>query len=72
MFHGSLQPVFAVQIHHDATLVKPVMAVCKICLYHKAEIFFFCLRLQDRGIVIPEIITFMQSVNTFEKIAKSY
>lgn len=56
IFHGSLQPVLAIQIHHNAALVKPVMAVRKICLHHKAEIFFFGLNLQDRGIVIPKMV----------------
>ena len=56
IFHRSLQPVLAVQVHHDAALVKPVMALPEICLYDKAEIPFLCLHLKYRSIVITEMI----------------
>lgn len=56
IFYGSLQPVLAIQVHHNAALVEPVMAVRKICPYYKGEIFFFRLHLQDRGIVISEMV----------------
>ena len=56
VFHRAFQPVLAVEIHHDATLVKTVMAACKISLHHEAEILFAGLHLQYGRIVVLEVI----------------
>lgn len=53
---GSLQPVFAVQVQHDAALIKAMLAPGKISFYHEGKELFFCGHLQDRRIVIAEMI----------------
>ena len=45
IFHGSFDPVLGVQIHHDAALIKTVMALSKIRFYDEREIFLIALRL---------------------------
>ena len=56
IFHRSLQPVFAIQIHNDTALVKSVMALLKFCSDNKTEILLFCLHLEHWRIVILEMI----------------
>ncbi len=56
ILYGGFQPVFAVQIHYDAALIKPLMAGSKISFYKKAEIFFCRFYLEKRGIVILEMV----------------
>ena len=53
---GSLQPVFAVQVQHDAALIKAVLAFGKFGFYRKGKKLFFCGHLQDGRIVIAEMI----------------
>ena len=51
-----LQPVFAVQIHDDAALIEAVVRTGEICFHHKGEEFFFCLHLENRRIVVAEMV----------------
>ena len=44
------------EIHHNAALVKAMMAFGKISLYNKTEIFLFRLHLQHRRIVISKMV----------------
>jgi len=53
---GALEPVFAVQVHHDAALVKAMVALREIRLDHEAEVFLPGLHLQHRCIVVPEMV----------------
>ena len=50
-----LQPVFAVKIHHDAALVKPMVAV-KLRLHHEGKILLLRFHLQHGCIIIAEMI----------------
>ena len=52
IFNGSLQPVFAVQVHDDAALVKPMAAFGEIGFHHEAEILLVRLHLERRGVVV--------------------
>ncbi len=56
IFNGALQPVLGIQIHHDAALVKALVAVLEIGLYDEGKVCLFCLHLQYRRIVIPKMI----------------
>ena len=51
-----LEPVFAVEVHHDAALVKAVMTAGEIRFYDKGEILLFGFPLQHRRIVVSEVI----------------
>lgn len=37
IFDGTLEPVFAVQIQNDTTLIKAMVALREIRLYHKRK-----------------------------------
>ena len=54
--HGALEPVLAVQVHHDAALVEALVALGEVRLYHKAEELLLCLHLQHGSIVVPEMV----------------
>ena len=56
IFHGSFQPVFGIQIHDDAALIEPVVAFGEIRLYDEREELLLCFHLQDRSIVIAEMV----------------
>ena len=56
VFYRALQPVLTVQIENDPALVKAVMAVLKFRLYNKGKIFVTCFHLQDRSVIIAEMI----------------
>jgi len=56
VFHRALQPVLAVEIHHDATLVEAMMTLGEIGLHHEAEELLAGLHLQNRGVVVLEVI----------------
>ena len=55
-FDGALQPVLAVKIHDYAALIKTLVALCKVGLYDKTEKLLPGTYLQDRCIVIPEMV----------------
>ena len=55
-FHGTLEPIVAVQVHHDAALVEALVALGEIGFHDKAEILLLCLDLEYRGIVIAEMV----------------
>lgn len=59
IFHAAFQPVFAIKVHHDAALVKTVMAFREICLDYKTEVFFLCIHLEHRGIVVQKMVVCM-------------
>ena len=56
VFHRAFQPVLAVEIHHDAALVKAMMAAREVGLHHEAEELLARLHLQHGGIVVLEVI----------------
>ena len=56
LFHRAFQPVLAIKIHHDAALVKALVALCEVGLYHKAEKLLTRLHLKDRGVVILKVV----------------
>ncbi len=55
-YNRALQPVFAIQIHYNAALVKSVMTSPKFRLDNKTKIFFFRFHLQDRCIIILKMV----------------
>ena len=55
-FHGTFEPIVAVQVHDNAALVEALMALGEIGLDDKTEILLLCLHLEYRRIVIPEMI----------------
>ena len=55
-FHGSLEPVLAVQVHHDAALVEALVALGEIGFHDKTEVLLLRLDLEYRGVVIAEMI----------------
>lgn len=55
-FNGALQPVLAIKIHDYAALIKTLVALCKVGLYDKTEKLLPGAYLQDRRIVIPEMV----------------
>ena len=56
VFDGAFHPVFAIQIHDNPALVKTMMAVRELGLYDEAEILLLCLHLQNRSVIIAEMI----------------
>ena len=56
IFDRALQPVVAVEVHHDTALVEPVMALGEVGLDHETEEFLPGLHLEDRSIVVAEMI----------------
>ena len=55
VFDGSLEPVFAVEVHHDAALVKPVLAFEPGFDCERKE-FLVGFHLENRGIIVSEMI----------------
>ena len=55
-FHGTLEPIVAVQVHDDAALVKALVALGEIGFHDEAEVLFLRLDLEDRGVVVAEMI----------------
>ena len=56
IFHRGLEPVFAVQIHHNTALVKAAAAFRKIRLHCKAEEPFLRFHLKDGGVIVLEVV----------------
>ena len=56
VFYRSFEPVFTVQVHHNATLIKTVVRTSKVRLDYKGEEPFFCFQLEYRGVVIAEMV----------------
>ena len=56
VLYRSFEPVLTIQIHHNAALVKTMMALREIGLDHKREEPLVGLHLQDRRIVITEMV----------------
>ena len=56
VFHRGLEPVLAVEVHHDAALVEPVAAAGEIGLHGEGEIGLPGLKLQHGGVVIAEVV----------------
>ena len=56
IFNRTLQPVFTVQIQHNPTLVKAVMAFRKFRFYHKGKKRFFRFHLQYGSIIVAEMV----------------
>lgn len=56
VFNAAFQPILAVKVHYDAALVKTVPAFREVCLDNETEELLFCLHLEYRGVVIPEMI----------------
>ena len=56
IFYRAFQPVFAVEIHHDAALVEALVALGEVCLHDKTEELLLCLHLKNRCIVVLEVI----------------
>ena len=52
---GTLEPVFAVQVHDHAALVEAVLAL-KFRFYQEGEEFFVGLHLEHRGVVVSEMV----------------
>jgi len=55
VFDRALEPVFAVQIHHDAALVETVLAF-EGGLHGEGEVWFVRFRLQHGRVVVAEVI----------------
>ena len=55
-FHGALEPIVAVQVHDDAALVKALVALGEIGFHDEAEVLLLRLDLEDRGVVVAEMI----------------
>ena len=56
IFDGALEPVLAVEIHYDTTLIEAVMALPEGCLHNKAEELILRLHLQYRRVIIAEMV----------------
>ena len=56
IFHRSLEPVLRVKVHNDAALIEAVVAVSEIGLYDKREVFIIGFHLENRSIIIAEMI----------------
>ena len=56
ILHTGLQPIVAVKVNDNATLVKTMMAIDEICLNHETEIFLVCLHLEYRSVVVSEVV----------------
>lgn len=56
VFYRAFQPVLAVQIHHNAALVKALVALCEVGLDNKTEELFARLHLQHWRIVVLEVV----------------
>ena len=56
VFHRAFHPVLAIEIHHDAALVKAMMALCEVGLYNKTKELLTGLHLQDGCVVVLEVI----------------
>ena len=56
VLHTAFQPVFAIKIHYNATLVEAVVAVGEIRFYHETEIFFLSFHLPNRCIIVLEMV----------------
>ena len=56
VFHRALQPVLAIEIYHDTTLVEAVMTLREVSLHHEAEKLLARLHLKHGGIVVLEVI----------------
>ena len=56
IFDGPLQPVLAVEVHHDTALVEAVVALREIGLHHEAEELLARLHLKHGRIVVLEVI----------------
>ena len=56
VFDGTFEPVLAIEVHHNTALVEAVMALRKIGLDNKREETLVRLHLQDRRIVITEMV----------------
>ena len=54
--HRTLEPVIAIQIHHDAALVEALMTLREVRLHHKAEELLPGPHLQNRRVVVPEMV----------------
>ena len=55
VFNGGFQPVIAVQIQNHAALIEPMLAF-KGGFYGEGEILFLGGHLQNRGIVVSEMV----------------
>ena len=56
IFDGTLEPVFAVQIQNDTTLIKAMVALREIRLYHKRKKWFIRAHLQQRRVIVAEMV----------------
>ena len=56
VLHGRFEPVLAVKVHHNTALVKPMMALREIGLGDERKEPLVRLHLQNRRIVIPEVV----------------
>ena len=56
IFDGTLEPVFAVQIQNDTTLIKAMVALREIRLYHKRKKWFIRTHLQQRRVIVAEMV----------------
>ena len=56
IFNRGLQPVIRIQIHNYATLIKSMMTPGKICLHNKGKILLLCFYLQNRRIIVSEVV----------------
>ena len=56
VLHTGLQPVVAVEVYDDAALVKAPVAFREVSLHDEAEEPLLRLHLEDRGVVVAEMI----------------
>lgn len=56
VLNACFKPVLAVEIHDDAALVETVMAFGKIGSHGETEELLFGCHLENRGIVVPEMV----------------
>ena len=74
VFHRALEPIIAIQVHHDTALVEALMALSEISLYDKTEKPFFGLDLEYRSVVVAKMIictlpkVCVRSCRDFERI----
>ena len=56
ILYAAFQPVVAVEVEYDTTLVKPMVTFGEVRFYDKTEILLLCLHLEYRGVVVSEMI----------------
>ena len=56
VLYRRFEPVLAIQIHHNTALVEPMMTLREVGLDDKREEPLVRLHLQNRRIVIPEVV----------------